>query len=338
MDTLPLVSICIPTYNRAGMIDKAIESALAQSYPNIEVIVVDNASNDGTDGVVKGYNSPRLVFYRNEKNLGLFGNFNRCIELAKGDIIHILHSDDFIDPEFTTSCVQFFLDNPTVMLTFSSSVIIINGGDEIDISYADRNEIYRAPEGFRRVLTERSFIVCPSVMMRREVYEKFGPYSLEYPYSSDLAYWLQVTRVHHIGFVRSACLYYRQGEHSESYMHLFTNVTGYLDTLKIYANLIRTLGDERPAFNLELTIALQRFIRDCFYAGFTRTDSMRDFSPSFFTGTALSAWSMIQPESAGEFLSKWGMLPVILCAGAVMGIPPLRWLVNRVFFSRKKNY
>ena len=84
----PLVSICIPTYNRAGMVRKAIDSALSQSYQNIEVLVVDNASEDAIESVIAGYNDSRLQFFKNTKNLGIFGNFNRCIELSLS-LIHI---------------------------------------------------------------------------------------------------------------------------------------------------------------------------------------------------------------------------------------------------------
>ena len=122
----PLVSICIPTYNRAGMIGKAIESALGQTYRNIEVIVVDNASTDNTGVVVAGYSDQRFRYVKNDRNLGLFGNFNRCIELAKGKYLHILHSDDYIDPHFTEVCIDFFRKHPSVVMTSTNAYVIRN--------------------------------------------------------------------------------------------------------------------------------------------------------------------------------------------------------------------
>lgn len=333
----PLVSICIPTYNRAGIVGKAIESALAQSYPDLEIIVVDNASTDDTGQIVRNITDRRLLYHRNPENLGLFGNFNRCVELAKGEIIHILHSDDFIDPDFTQTCVRFFMDHPSVMLTFSSATIITSSG-EVDISYAGGDLFFPAPEGFRRVLTEQSFIVCPSVMIRREVYQKFGRYSPGYPYSADLHYWLKISRFCDIGYVSGARLFYHQGQHSESYIHLFTNVTGYIDTLRIYADTIRSLGEERGKFNDEVTTSLYRYIKDCIFAGFTRIGSMRGFSPSFFTGTSLSAWSMVRPASFWQVVKKWAVLLFILTAGTFMAIPPARWIVSRFFLSRRTQY
>jgi glycosyltransferase involved in cell wall biosynthesis len=345
MVSQPLVSICIPTYNRAGMVEKAITSALAQSYSRLEVIVVDNASTDNTHEIVEKITDDRLRYYRNPVNLGLFGNFNRCIELSQGDYIHILHSDDYIDPEFTSRCMLFFKDNPNVDLTFTS-VKIITDIHETDSSNSDKNkfprlykdEVFTAPEGFRRILTERPFIFCPTVMMKRSLYEKYGKYSLEFPYSSDFDLWLKVTREHDIGFVSDAELFYYQGEHSESYQHLFKNVTGYLDTLKIYTNLIRSLGDERSCFDNEVNISLKRFARDCLFAGFTRLDTMNDYNPSFLTGTALSAWSMIRPSSLCDMLKKTGLLFVILTAGCIMGIPPLGSFVKRIFLRKTETY
>ena len=120
----PLVSICIPTYNRAGMVSKAIDSALAQTYTNVEVLVVDNASSDTIESLMAAYSDPRVKFHRNAHNLGMFGNFNRCIESAKGKYIHILHSDDYIDAGFTETCVAFLEAHPDVGMTFGSALSV----------------------------------------------------------------------------------------------------------------------------------------------------------------------------------------------------------------------
>ena len=168
------------------MVERAIESALSQTYHDLEVIVVDNASDDNTEDVVASYANPRLKFFKNPRNLGLFGNFNRCIELSRGDLVHILHSDDYIDPHFTETCVQFFKEHPNVSLTFTAAEMHTPSQTRT-ICYADEDLIMPAPEGFRKILRERSFITCPSVMMRRSVYDRVGKYSLEYPYPTIAA-------------------------------------------------------------------------------------------------------------------------------------------------------
>ena len=333
----PLVSICIPTYNRAGMIRMAIESALAQTYPNIEVLVVDNASLDDTAVVVASYHDDRLKYIKNERNLGLFGNFNRCVELAAGEYIHILHSDDYIDADFTRVCMKFFYDHPTVGMT-STRARIVSGDVERDIPCSDTDFILKAPEGFRRLLAARSFIACPSVMIRREVYRDVGLYSPEYPYSSDYYQYLKIARAHDIGFVSGTRVCYRQGEHSESFRFLFSSPQGYMDMIRIFLQIQIDLGSERDNYAVELQMAQRRFIHDCLFAGFTRADAMQDFSPWIFSGLAVTCWTMEKPVSFSGWLRKIGDLLEILPASLLMGWSPTRRLIRTLFFPGVLKY
>jgi hypothetical protein len=138
--------------------------------------------------------------------------------------------------------------------------------------------------------------------------------------------------------VKNAYLFYRQWEYSESFRHLFISPTGYLDTLKIFIRLIHDLGDDRPKYQNELNKALYRFIHDCIFAGFTRADVMKEFRASLFTGIAITAWSMINPESFTRMLFKVCYLPVILLTGFILGIAPFRMLVKKVFLKRASMY
>jgi glycosyltransferase involved in cell wall biosynthesis len=94
----PLLSVCIPTYNRAAMLVDAIESALTQGFEDFELIVCDNASTDDTEAVVKRYRDPRLRYCRFPELVGMYANHNRCIELARAPWIIFLHSDDRLAP------------------------------------------------------------------------------------------------------------------------------------------------------------------------------------------------------------------------------------------------
>ena len=93
-----LVTVGIPTFNRAsGYLRGAIESALAQSYSNIEVIVSDNGSTDHTPDIVRSFNDPRLIYFRQESNIGQLNNTNFIVQKARGDYLLIYHDDDIID-------------------------------------------------------------------------------------------------------------------------------------------------------------------------------------------------------------------------------------------------
>ncbi len=103
----PLVTIAIPTFNRADTyLAPALESALSQTYANIEIIVSDNCSTDHTESVVKGFNDKRIRYVRQEKNIGGVNNSNYCLEQAKGVYFTQLHDDNLMDPDFIESCLK----------------------------------------------------------------------------------------------------------------------------------------------------------------------------------------------------------------------------------------
>ena len=93
------VTIAIPLYNKARYIGETLESALGQTYRDIEVLVVDNCSTDGSYEIVTGYQDSRIRAVRHPENLGLIANFNSALELAQGEFVKILCADDLLGPE-----------------------------------------------------------------------------------------------------------------------------------------------------------------------------------------------------------------------------------------------
>lgn len=93
-----MVSICIPVFNMESCIERCIKSALDQTYQDLEIIVTDNQSTDRTYDIAKSITDSRLCVVRNEKNLGAYGNHNRCLEIAKGEWVKFLHGDDELLP------------------------------------------------------------------------------------------------------------------------------------------------------------------------------------------------------------------------------------------------
>lgn len=115
-----LVTIAIPTYNSADRyLTSAIESALSQDYRNLEIIISDNASTDHTSEVVHTFDDERLRYVRHAVGLGPNGNFNYCVDAAKGDYMLLLHDDDLIDEDFVSSCVEMIdaAGNPSFVRT-----------------------------------------------------------------------------------------------------------------------------------------------------------------------------------------------------------------------------
>ena len=127
----PRVTIGIPTYNRAiKILPATLQSALAQTYTNIELIVSDNCSTDDTENVVRRFESS-IHYIRQTENLGLNGNLNACIDRATGDYVLLLHDDGLIDPDFVESCMDAVNGSTSVGLIRTDVRIIQADGKPI---------------------------------------------------------------------------------------------------------------------------------------------------------------------------------------------------------------
>ncbi len=123
----PLVSILIPVYNRVSLVGETIESARNQTYQNIEIIIVDNCSTDGTWDLLKDYavKDNRIQIFQNPENIGPVRNWKRCIDEAKGEYAKILFSDDLIAENFIEETL-LILDSNTEIGFVISRVILQN--------------------------------------------------------------------------------------------------------------------------------------------------------------------------------------------------------------------
>lgn len=130
-----LVSILIPTYNRAHLISDTIKSALDQTYKNIEVIVVDNCSTDDTNLVVMELckSDQRLRFYQNELNIGPVANWIKAVKLSKGDFCKILWSDDLMEKTYIEKTLPLFNDETIGFVC--SAVKVFNENNENTIIF-----------------------------------------------------------------------------------------------------------------------------------------------------------------------------------------------------------
>src|SRR3989344_4451659 len=124
MTETPLVSICIPVFNRAELIWRALESCINQTYKNIEIVVSDNASADNTKAVVLEYarRNKRVKYFRNEINIGSGNNYLKSIERASGYFAQTLGSDDWLSRNYVHECVQNFLINPEAAAILTNTI------------------------------------------------------------------------------------------------------------------------------------------------------------------------------------------------------------------------
>ena len=145
--SLPLVSILIPTYKRAALLPKAIQSALDQTYPSIEVLILDDCSPDDTTAASALFTSdPRVRYIRHAANLGLPRNWQFGIDAARGEFFTILHDDDALEPTFVKELLAPLLGDPDLVLSFCDQWVMDPSGrrcvDESDKMSAQFGRTY----------------------------------------------------------------------------------------------------------------------------------------------------------------------------------------------------
>jgi glycosyltransferase involved in cell wall biosynthesis len=213
---VPLVCICIPTYNAEKTIAATLHSVLNQTYTNLVIQVVDNNSTDGTVAVVNSFTDERITLYRNLVNVGGDGNFNRCITLAKGKYTAIYHADDIYEPQMVADQVRFLEQNRQAGAVFTEATLI----DELNQmigeirqpqKLAANGPLHQFPTVFKAILEYSNFLICPSVMALTSVYqEEIKSWRGElFGGSADLDVWLRILQRHPIGILPQAIMRYR---------------------------------------------------------------------------------------------------------------------------------
>ncbi len=178
-----LVSVVIPTFNRARFLGEALESVLAQTYRPLEIIVVDDGSQDETPRLVTRY----PVIYHRKIRGGPASARNRGILLSKGELIAFLDSDDLWLPEKIARQVAFFRKHPEAMAV-QPEEIWIKDGRRI---FPQRK--HRKPDGYFFHRAVKLCLVSPSgVMLRRKVFEEIGLFDEEFPVCEDYELWLRL--------------------------------------------------------------------------------------------------------------------------------------------------
>ncbi len=125
------VTIAIPTFNRAQLLSNALNSALAQDHPNLDIVVLDNASTDKTASVVKTVGDDRVRHVRHRENTGLVRNFNYAIEHNASEYLVILQDDDILEPSFVSRSLAAFEQHPSAALSFSDTTNIDVAGQPL---------------------------------------------------------------------------------------------------------------------------------------------------------------------------------------------------------------
>lgn len=212
----PSVSFIVPCYNSAHFLQKCVDSILAQTYRDFEILIMDNCSSDNTLEVASSFRDPRVRPIRNESNIGHVRNFNKGITMSRGKYVWVVCVDDYLrSPNALKQSVDLMERNPEVGLVFSRS-FEVRGDTEVGLAWwADHGSRDRIWEGsiFLRRLIESDCVIMSSAMMRKDRCVAAGSFSLDLQYSCDWYLWCRIAlrnRVAYLADPTVACRIHEQ--------------------------------------------------------------------------------------------------------------------------------
>jgi glycosyltransferase involved in cell wall biosynthesis len=184
--TPPLVTVIIPTYNRAWSIRRAIDSVLAQNYKNFELIVVNDGSTDATPDILSTYGKAIKVI--TQHNSGVSAARNQGIAAASGNLIAFLDSDDYWLPQKLSTQAGFFVSHPEALICQTEETWIKNG------RRMNPKNRHQKPSGMMFSESLHLCLISPSaVMIRKELFNDVGVFDETLPACEDYDLWLRIT-------------------------------------------------------------------------------------------------------------------------------------------------
>lgn len=185
----PKISIITSVWNNKETIKDAIDSVISQTYQHIEYIVVDGESSDGTVDIVQSYGD-KIAKFVSEKDKGIYDGLNRGVSLATGDVIAFLHSDDIYASK---SVIE------EIALVFQSDESL--DGVYGDLIYTPKNDTHKVLRYWKSrdydsdLLAKGWMPAHPTLFLKREVYEKYGGFDLDFKIAADYDFMLRVLKI-----------------------------------------------------------------------------------------------------------------------------------------------
>jgi len=189
----PKVSIITPSFNQGRFLEESIRSVLAQTYPDIEYIVVDGGSKDGSLEIIRKYQQ-RFAWWVSEKDKGHADALNKGFSHATGEVLAWLNSDDIYYPDAVAEAVAVLTGQPDVGMVYGDADLIDNSGAPIG-QFAARQTDYR------RMLQGSVHIPQATTFFRADLWKRVGPLDISLFFSFDYDLWVKFAKVSRILYV-----------------------------------------------------------------------------------------------------------------------------------------
>jgi glycosyltransferase involved in cell wall biosynthesis len=259
----PLWSVMIPTYNTpAGYLAQTLESILSQDLGSerMQIKVLDNCSTENDpEALVQEMGKGRVTFYRHPQNIGMVGNFNACIRHSEGELVHILHSDDYVGTGFYQRFSELAEAYPQVDL-FSCRVFEVNAQGEIELLSPRLKLIEALGHDVSDYFYQNPFRPC-AVVIRRRFHERFGGYCESLNHTPDWEMYIRVLQKSLAIGINEPLAYYRwYGDNTSSNLaRNGENLRDWIRLQNIFSAQYKDFEPERFNHNLKDAVFWQAY-------------------------------------------------------------------------------
>jgi glycosyltransferase involved in cell wall biosynthesis len=259
----PEISVCLTTFNRASILKFTIDSILNQSFQDFELIISNNCSTDETEEICLGYCDldSRIIYSKNITNLGMPGNLNSAIKLARGKYIANIHDGDVYHPNLLLEWKLALDKNPSAGFVFNAySERAANGGFRV---YKENYcKLISGHELGKRLLSRWDSCVHGTVMSRARIYSELGGFDPAFGYLSDIDMWLRISLKYDVAYVNKVLIQLMPKDLNRFYGFVDWQVTFWL--IAIHAVNLNRYRDYLPNFVQNRTVTFKKNIRFLF--------------------------------------------------------------------------
>jgi glycosyltransferase involved in cell wall biosynthesis len=189
----PTISVCIPVFNCEDYIADAIDSVLSQTYKDIELVILNNASTDNTPAIIKKYSDKRIRLVNNEKNIGAEANWNKALSEAKGKFIKILCADDVIYPTCLEEQLAAFKDDSVVLTCCGRKILNKNGKPTMIMRFSFKEQTIEGVAGIKNSVRRGTNVIGePMAVMFRRSSVGNERFDVSLPYVIDVSFWFRI--------------------------------------------------------------------------------------------------------------------------------------------------
>jgi glycosyltransferase involved in cell wall biosynthesis len=214
---LPRVSVIIPCYNRERFIRETVDSALSQTYPNIEVVIIDDGCTDGSRMILEGYKKRiRILQHISRANKGQSASINLAIQLTDSEYIAILDSDDMWFPKKIEVQVKALENNRDIGLVYANGFAIDEHRNKLYQLFQQGHIEINNPD---RVLLECYFHVPSNALVRRTAFSLAGEFDESMRSAQDHDMAIRLAEVTKLAYIEEPLWYYRRHSNTQSWKH-----------------------------------------------------------------------------------------------------------------------